>query len=80
LLGGGVSYGQFDITGDAISTTERKTTSLAVKPGIGLRVDTNNKLFFNVECSWMYRGNDMPILASTSQQSIEIRIGAGITF
>ena len=80
MVGGGVSYGQFDITGDVINTTERKNTSLALKPGVGLRLDTNNKLFFNVECSWMYRGNDMPILASTSQQSIEIRIGAGITF
>ena len=80
ILGGGVSYGQFDITGDVINITQRKSTSLALKPGLGLRLATNNKLFFNVDCSWMYRGNDLPILTSTSQQSIEIRIGAGITF
>ena len=79
-LSAGVQYAHFDIIGEVINKTIKKNSAGVFQPGIGLIVKTASRIFFQMDGAWKWSGNGMSVMDTSSQQTIEIRIGTGITF
>ena len=82
LLSGGIQYANFEITGDTIHTTQHKNWAAVAAPGIGARIYpiATKGLFVDLNGTWKWAGNGLPVMDINSQSNIEIRLSVGIGF